>query len=81
MTCFLDSTSIYPLSDNNESSLTSMFSFLEGARIGSGVALSRSVSEPTSINDGGVNLTLKPGQQVMCNLVSRPRPVILRIIN
>ena len=45
-------------------------SFMEGARIRGAVALMREVAKPTVVEDNGVNVTLKTGQQIFCNLVS-----------
>ncbi|KAK2733367.1 hypothetical protein FQN57_002157 [Myotisia sp. PD_48] len=44
--------------------------FLEGARIGSAVAVYRDVVKQTQIQDGDRLLELKPGQRLICNLVS-----------
>ncbi|KAJ5777550.1 Psi-producing oxygenase A [Penicillium odoratum] len=44
--------------------------FMEGARIRSTVALLREVVKPTVVEDNGEKVTLKTGQQVICNLVS-----------
>ncbi|KAJ5720751.1 Psi-producing oxygenase A [Penicillium malachiteum] len=44
--------------------------FMEGARIRSTVALPREVAKPTVVEDNGVNVTLKAGQEIVCNLVA-----------
>ncbi|KAJ5320825.1 Psi-producing oxygenase A [Penicillium atrosanguineum] len=44
--------------------------FMEGARIRSSVAVPREVAKPTVIDDNGEKLTLKTGQQILCNLVA-----------
>ncbi|KAJ5949253.1 Psi-producing oxygenase A [Penicillium verhagenii] len=44
--------------------------FMEGARIRSTVALPREVVKPTVVEDNGEKVTLKTGQQVICNLVA-----------
>ncbi|KAI2887316.1 hypothetical protein CBS63078_10725 [Aspergillus niger] len=44
--------------------------FMEGARLRSSVGLPRLVAKPTVVDDGGSKYTLKPGQSVLCNLVS-----------
>jgi hypothetical protein len=44
---------------------------MEGSRISSVVALYRDVSKPVVLDDNGKKLDLKPGQRVLCNLVSR----------
>lgn len=47
-----------------------IFSFMEGARLRSSVALPRVVTKDTEIEDNGEKVTLKAGQQIVCNLVS-----------
>ncbi|OOF98169.1 hypothetical protein ASPCADRAFT_142143 [Aspergillus carbonarius ITEM 5010] len=44
--------------------------FMEGARLRSSVALPRVVAKPTVVEDSGTKLAFKPGQAVICNLVS-----------
>ncbi|ODM23237.1 Psi-producing oxygenase A [Aspergillus cristatus] len=44
--------------------------FMEGARLQSSVALPREVAKETVIEDGGEKVTLKEGEQIVCNLVS-----------
>ncbi|KAK2779959.1 hypothetical protein FQN53_001190 [Emmonsiellopsis sp. PD_33] len=44
--------------------------FLEGARMRSTVALYRDVATKSTVKDGEKELTLEPGQRVICNLVS-----------
>lgn len=40
----------------------------------SSVGLPRLVAKPTVVDDGGSKYTLKPGQSVLCNLVSSTKP-------
>lgn len=47
-------------------------SFMEGARLQSSVALPREVAKETEIEDDGEKITLKAGEQIVCNLVSGP---------
>lgn len=47
-----------------------IFSFMEGARLRSSVALPRIVTKDTEIEDNGEKVSLKAGQQIVCNLVS-----------
>lgn len=42
---------------------------MEGARLQSSVALPREVAKETVIEDGGEKVTLKEGEQIVCNLV------------
>lgn len=44
-------------------------SFMEGARLQSSVALPREVAKETVIEDGGEKVSLKEGEQIVCNLV------------
>ena len=46
-----------------------VYSFMEGARLQSSVALPREVAKDTELEDNGKKLNLKAGQQIMCNLV------------
>ncbi|EFR03879.1 hypothetical protein MGYG_06878 [Nannizzia gypsea CBS 118893] len=43
---------------------------LEGCRLRSGVALYRDVTTATEVQDGDMDIILKPGQRVGCNLVA-----------
>lgn len=47
---------------------------MEGARLQSSVALPREVAKETEIEDNGEKITLKAGEQVVCNLVSETFP-------
>lgn len=47
-----------------------MYSFMEGARLRCSVALPRFVTKPTVVEDNGEKVTLKAGQEIICNLVS-----------
>lgn len=46
-------------------------SFMEGARLQSSVALPREVAKEMVIEDGGEKVTLKEGEQIVCNLVCK----------
>ncbi|KAJ6007045.1 hypothetical protein N7522_005396 [Penicillium canescens] len=50
--------------------------FMEGARLRCSVALPRIVSKPTVVEDNGQNVTLKAGQEIICNLVVAGRDPI-----
>lgn len=43
---------------------------MEGARLRCSVALPRVVTKPTVVEDNGEKVTLKAGQEIICNLVS-----------
>lgn len=43
---------------------------MEGARLRCSVALPRFVTKPTVVEDNGEKVTLKAGQEIICNLVS-----------
>lgn len=42
---------------------------MEGARLRSSVALPREVATPSVVEDNGEKITLKAGQEIICNLV------------
>lgn len=63
----------HPSAVDFSNTLTDIFSFMEGARMRSSVALPREVAKPSVIQDHDEKITLKAGQEVMCNLVW-PRP-------
>jgi hypothetical protein len=52
---------------------TDYYSFMEGARLGSSVAFPRVAAQATVIEDHGEKISIKAGQEVMCNLVSQVR--------
>lgn len=43
---------------------------MEGARLRCSVALPRFATKPTVVDDNGKKVTLKAGQEIICNLVS-----------
>lgn len=50
--------------------MLTVYSFMEGARLRSSVALPREVATPSVIEDNGEKVILKEGQEILCNLVS-----------
>ncbi|PYI02221.1 heme peroxidase [Aspergillus sclerotiicarbonarius CBS 121057] len=56
--------------DTSEADSLLLRYFMEGARLRSSVALPRVVAKPTVVEDGGSKLAFKPGQAVLCNMVS-----------
>lgn len=44
---------------------------MEGARLGSSVGLFRMVAKPAVVEDNGEKVSLKTGQHILCNLVSK----------
>ena len=52
-------------------------SFMEGARLQSSVALPREATKETTIEDNSEKITIKKGEQIVCNLVSEPNPPLV----
>jgi hypothetical protein len=60
---------------------TDYYSFMEGARLGSSVALPRVAAHAIVIEDYAEKIKIKAGQEVMCNLVSQVRSQLRILLN
>lgn len=68
--CFIPKASSYVL-------VLMICSFMEGARLQSSVALPREATKETTVEDNGETITIKKGEEIVCNLVSNCPPLPL----